>query len=170
MDAASISHRRMRAPLVIEQIEDAIILRLKAALSGSVKVEPWPNEPVEYDFANLDAAALVHYVGSKYADRDGPARKDQRRTVEFAVVIYVRSLRGQGGAYDLVEDARLALQGSTFAGAGPALMLRDDMQAEAEGIWRWWVQIALPMPAVARDRVAPAALMRPITHVNTQGS
>lgn len=160
----SVSLREVRPPLSIERIEDAIIERLKAELSGQVKVEAFPNDPAKFDFANLPAAALVHYVGSKYAQREGPVKTDQRRRPEFAIVLLARSLRGQGGAYTHLEDIRLAVQGDSFAGAGPAEIVRDELQGEQDGVWRWWVQIALPLPAVARHRDRPAPLMRPVVH------
>lgn len=164
MEAATVSLRAVRPALAIEQVEAAIVERLKVELAGSVKVEAFPNEPDKFDFANLSAAALIHYVGSKYAPRQGPAKTDQRRTQQFAIVLLARSLRGQGGAYMHLEDIRLALQGDSFAGAGPAEIVRDELQSENDGVWRWWVQIALPMPAVARERQNPAPLMRPIIH------
>lgn len=164
MDVTTTSLRDVRPPLVIEQVEAAIVSRLKEELSGSVKVETFPNDPAKFDFANLPAAALVHYVGSKYARREGPVKTDQDRRVEFAIVLLARSLRGQGGAYMHLEDIRLALQGDSFAGAGPAEIVRDELQSETDSVWRWWVQIALPLPAVARHRNRPAPLMRPIVH------
>lgn len=160
----TVSIREIRPPLVIEQIETAILERLKAELSGQVRVDAFPNDPAKYDFANLPAAALVHYVGSKYAPREGPVRTDQRRKQQFAIVLLARSLRGQGGAYMHLEDIRLALQGSSFAGAGPAEIVRDELQSEQDGVWRWWVEIAIPVPAVARQRQPQAPLMRPIVH------
>lgn len=160
----TISLREVRSPLVIEQIEEAIVERLKAELSGQVKVAAFPNDPAKFDFANLPAAALVHYVGSKYAAREGPVKTDQRRRPEFAIVLLTRSLRGRGGAYMHLEDVRLALQGDSFAGAGPAEIVRDELQGEQDGVWRWWMQVALALPAVARHRDGPAPLMRPIIH------
>lgn len=168
MSAANASLREVRPALVIEQIEDAIVARLREELSGSVKVEHFPADPAKFDFANLPAAALVHYVGSKYASREGPAKTDQRRRPEFAVVLLTKSLRGQGGAYHHLEDIRLALQGDSFAGAGPAEIVRDELQSEQDGVWRWWVQVALPVPAVARRRQPPAPLMRPVVHTGEE--
>lgn len=162
MNAAAANLRHVRPPLVIEQVEDAIVGRLKDELSGSVKVEAFPADPAKYDFANLSAAALVHYVGSQYQGAKGPVKIDQARRMQFAVVLLTRSLRGQNGAYMHLEDIRLGLQGAAFAGAGPAEIVRDELQSEHDGVWRWWVQIALPTPAVARDRRQPSPLMRPV--------
>lgn len=158
MSLSDTNLREVRPPLVIEQVENAIVERLKADLSGAVKVEPFPADPAKYDFANLPAAALVHYVGSQYANPKGPARSDQARRMQFAIILMARSLRGQGGAYTHLEDIRLALQGSAFAGAGPAEIVRDELQSEQDGVWRWWLQITLPAPAVARSHSA-----RPVT-------
>lgn len=153
--------RTIRPPLVIEQIEDALLVVLKESVSGQCKVEVFPNDPKQYDFSGLPAALLIHYAGSRYAAPKGPANTAQARTMEFSLVLLVRSLRGEGGAYNHLEDIRLALQGRAFAGAGPAVMNRDQLMQEADGVWRWEIRIALPIPAVARTVQSPAPLMRP---------
>lgn len=167
MSLADSTLRHIREPLFIEKVEDEIVQRLKEELAGSIKVEPFPANPNAYDFANLNAAALVHYMGSNYRAASGPTRTDQPRRLQFAIVLLSRSLRGEGGAYCHLEDIRLALQGSTFAGAGPAEIIRDALEEEKEGEWRWRLQIALAAPAVARDRIRPAPLMRPAVHSGT---
>lgn len=153
--------RTTRAPLVIEQVEDALLADLIESVSGQCKVEVFPADPKLYDFANLPAALLIHYSGSRYSAAKGPANTAQGRAMEWALVLLVRSLRGEGGAYDHLEDIRLAVQGRTFAGAGPAAMISDRLVEEGGGIWRWEIRIALPIPAVARTYQSPAPLMRP---------
>lgn len=155
------SLRTVRAPLIIEQVEDALLAHLKEQVSGQCKVEVFPNDPAKYDFSNLPAALLIHYAGSQYAGSKGPANTAQARRMQFALVLLCRSLRGEGGAYNHLEDIRLAVQGLAFAGAGPAEILRDTLESEVDGVWRWQVVIALPVPAVARNYQTPAALMRP---------
>lgn len=155
------SIRHTRQPAAIQQVEDALLAHLKASVSGRCKVEAFPNKPGEYDFANLPAALLIHYAGSQYSGAKGPASSAQTRRMQFALFLLCRSLRGQGGAYDHLEDIRLALQGEAFAGAGPAEILRDALDEEQDGVWRWQMVIALPMPAVPRRYQTPAPLMRP---------
>lgn len=157
----SDSLRLVRPPLVIEQVEDALLAALKLDVSGQCKVEAFPNDPKLYDFSGLPAALLVHYAGSRYADPKGPANTAQGRTMEFALVLLVRSLRDEGGAYNHLEDVRLSVQGRSFAGAGPAVITQDRLMEEKDGVWRWEVRIALKIPAVARSIQQPAPLMRP---------
>lgn len=154
--------RTARPPLIIEQVEDALVEHLKASVSGQCKVEAFPDDPAKYDFANLPAALLIHYAGSQYQSAKGPANKSQARRMSFALVLLCRSLRGEGGAYGHLEDVRLAVQGATFAGAGPAEITRDALDDERDGVWRWTITIAMPIPAVARDMPKPSALMRPM--------
>lgn len=155
------SIRYTRKALIIEQIEDVLVACLAESMSGQCKVEAFPNDPAKYDFSMLPAALLIHYAGSRYAGAKGPANTAQARRFEFALVLLCRSLRGEGGAYDHLEDARLAVQGRAFAGAGPAEIVRDGLDDERDGIWRWKIVIALPAPAVARQYRTPAPLMRP---------
>jgi len=168
MAAMSESLVHVRPPLVIEQVERALVEHLAASMSGQCKVEAFPADVAQYDFANLPAALLVHYAGSQYASAKGPANTAQARRMQFALVLLCRSLRGEGGAYAHLEDIRLAVQGRAFAGAGPAGIVRDALEAENDSVWRWQVVVALPIPAVARNYVSPAPLMRPAIS-NQQG-
>lgn len=155
--------KNARPPCVIEQIEDALLEHLKENVSGQCKVEAFPNDPRLYDFSGLPAALLVHYSASRYADPQGPASAAQGRGIQFSLVLLCRSLRGQGGAYAHLEDIRLAVQGKPFAGSGPARIVRDALEEEKDGIWRWQIVIALPLQAVPRQHpVTPLqTLMRP---------
>ncbi|WP_246751671.1 Gp37 family protein [Rhizobium sp. ZX09] len=153
--------RTARPPLIIEQVEDALLPHLKENVSGQCKVENFPNNPKLYDFSNLPAALLIHYAGSRYAAPKGPSNTAQARAMEWSLVLLVRSLRGEGGAYNHLEDIRLAVQGRSFAGAGPAVMTRDQLIEEVDGVWRWEIRISLPIPAVARSTPSPAPFMRP---------
>lgn len=155
--------RNVRPPGVIEQIEDALLEHLKESVSGQCKVEAFPNDPAQYDFSGLPAALLIHYSASRYTDPAGPANAVQARGMQFSLVLLCRSLRGQGGAYRHLEDIRLAVQGKPFAGSGPARIVRDALEEEKGGIWRWQIAIALPLQAVPRQHpVTPLqTLMRP---------
>lgn len=155
------SLRTVRDPSFIERVDTALGDVLKENVSGQCKVEVFPNDPKLYDFSGLPAAVLIHYAGSRYAAPNGPANTVQARSMEWALVLLCRSLRGEGGAYLHLEDIRLAVQGRAFAGAGPAILTRDQLMEERDGIWRWEIRIALPAPAVARHHQTPASLMRP---------
>lgn len=153
-----------RPPSYLEKVEDAILTALRDGVSGSVKVDSFPADIKAYDFAGLNAAALVHYKGSRFKGRTGQASPNQTRGMSFAIVLLIRALRGDGGAYHALEDIRLATQGVSFEGAGPAEIVSDALVTEIEGQWRWEIVIALAAPAVARDRQSPSPLMRPATN------
>jgi hypothetical protein len=155
------SLRTVRPTSIIEQVEDALLAVLAENVSGQCKVEVFPNNPALYDFEGLPAALLIHYAGSRFAPAKGPANTTQARAMEFSLVLLVRSLRGEGGAYAHLEDIRLAIQGRAFAGAGPATLTRDQLDEEKGGVWRWEIRASLPIPAVARNYQTPAPLMRP---------
>lgn len=152
-----------RAPSYLEQVEDALIVALKEGVDGRVKVDSFPADVLTYDFAGLDAAALVHYKGSNFTGREGPTTPNQKRRMNYAIVLLARTLRQPDGAYHALEDIRLALQGVAFVGAGPAEIVSDALVAEVHGQWRWEIVIGLNAPAVARDRRPASAIMRPIT-------
>lgn len=147
----------------MEKVENEIVEALKHGVDGSVKVENFPANIRDYDLAALDGAILVHYIGSQYSKREGPANPTQTRRLNFGIVLLVRSLRGHTGAYHAIEDARLVLQGQSFQGAGPAEIVSDKLIEEKEGQWRFDITIGLNAPAVARDRATPTSLMQPIT-------
>lgn len=149
-----------REPSIIERVEDAIVLSLKDGLSGTVKVEPFPADPKTYNF-QADAACLVHFSGGRFSPPNGPVNSNQPRSFEFALVLLARSLRGQGGAYQHLEDIRLAVQGRAFAGVGPAAITRQALDDEKDGVWRFLTSITLSAIAVNRVYQQPAALMRP---------
>ncbi|MCM2291090.1 Gp37 family protein [Allorhizobium sp. BGMRC 0089] len=155
------SLRTVRLSSIIEQVEDALLTVLKENVSGQCKVDAFPNNPALYDFDGLPAALLIHYTGSRFAPAKGPANTTQARAMEFSLVLLVRSLRGEGGAYAHLDDIRLAIQGRSFAGAGPAALARDQLNEEKDGVWRWEIRVSLPIPAVARNYQPPAPLMRP---------
>ncbi len=67
--------RTARPPLIIEQVEDALVEHLRVSVSGQCKVEAFPDDPAKYDFANLPAALLIHYAGSQYQSAKGPANQ-----------------------------------------------------------------------------------------------
>lgn len=154
------SLRTVRPPSFIERVDTALETWLKENVSGQCLVAVFPNDPKLFDFSNLPAALLIHYAAARYAPPKGPVNTSQARSMEWSLVLLCRSLRGEGGAYAHLEDIRLAVQGQTFAGAGPAVMTRDQLMEERDGVWRWEIRISLPSPAVSRAYQQPAPLLQ----------
>lgn len=163
------SFHRSRERGILTKVEDALISALNQDTPTWLDIERWPENPRDYDFAGKGGVVLVHYAGSRYADPDGLSL-NQARAMSWALVVKTRSLDGERGAYDVLEDIRQSLQGLSIEGGGPIRMVRDDLVSEVDGVWQWEIIVALPIPAVARRRPAPAALFKPVTQTSNNAA
>lgn len=120
-------------PLDIGTIENAIVERLRAAIS-SIEVARFPGEPGDYRMTHRVGAALVVYRGSTYGEVTDTAAVAQERRMEFDVTVLVRDLGwGAGGgpsgtspgAYAILESVRLALTGFQVPGARKMRLVRE---------------------------------------------
>ena len=140
---------------IIARIEDEMIRALKEALPSEAYVAVFPDSPGDFDLAQYDLAVLVHYAGARYGG-DGLSHPGQElRGMRFAVLVFVRGLRGPAGSYEALETVRRALQNRRFAGALPARVLAEQLQEENAGIWRWEMEFSVPAVAVAAHGLAP---------------
>ena len=150
-------------PTAIETIEAAIVAHLKGKLGPAPRIEPFPDNPAAFDLASTERAVLVHYTGSRFEAAEGVGGGAQVRRPGFAVHVYVRSLRGEGGGYRLLEDVRLALQavpatGDPAAGQGLAIV-RDELAEQDGGLWHWLLEVRALVRSVPRRPVAPAPMV-----------
>jgi hypothetical protein len=152
---------------MLNQICDAAVERLKAGLSNRVRVEHFPDAPEEFDFEGDDAAALVLWNGDQFDQAGHRGEQGSRATVQLSVVLLVRSLRGTGGAYDLLEQIRLALQGESLAGSTALRPLRRELERQDNNIfqYRFDFEAGLVTPGAARR----AAVLMPRS-ATTQGA
>ncbi len=120
-------------PLDLETIEDAIVARLRSAVS-SIEVARFPGEPGEYRMTHRVGAALVAYRGSIYGEVNDTAAVVQERTMEFDVTLLVRDLGwglGSGpsgtnpGAYAILDSVRVTLTGFQVPGARKMRLVRE---------------------------------------------
>lgn len=159
--ASEISKKTTRPRTILGKVEEAIIIKLNTDLPMWVDIQAWPENPSDYDFANKDGVVLVNYAGSRYVEPQGQS-KNQKRGMSWALVLKTRSLNGEMGAYDVLEDIRQSLQGESFEGSGPLRMLRDDLISEKDGVWQWEIIVAMPVDAVAKRAPTRSGLMRPV--------
>lgn len=150
-------------PTVVETIEAAIVAQLKAKLGPAPRIEPFPDDPAAFDLASTERAVLVHYTGSRFEAAEGVGGGAQVRRPSFAVHVYVRSLRGEGGGYRLLEDVRLALQampatGDPSAGQGLAIV-RDELAEQHGGLWHWLLEVRALVRSVPRRPMVPAPMV-----------
>jgi len=142
---------------MIEDIEKAIVARLKERLPGRVsRIELFPDKPDNYDFpAAEQAAALVRFSGADFAPDDDAFRSTYapREGLKFQVVFLVRALRrsdsGPISAYELKGEIRRALHGRSFCGTTPFRPRRFWLDGEHDGVWRWVWEFTASLPSVA---------------------
>ena len=147
-------------PSPITAISDAAIARLKTRLPGRVKVEAFPDKPEEYDFEGYDAAALVLYDGSRF-DAAGPVgEQGLRETQRLAVALLVRSLLGEGGAYRLIHETRVALHGVSLAGSTALRPLEAALDRADAGVWQYRLVFEAAVVAVPSSSAPGVVLPR----------
>lgn len=147
----------VRRPTAVQAVEAAIVARLKERLPGRVsRIESFPDRPEQYDFPDTDtAAAFVYFEGADYAPTSDSPRAvySPRRTCRWRIILLVRSLNGaEGGvigAYEALEEIRLALQGQSFAGATAMMSRREALEEQRAGVWRWSMEFTNALPAIA---------------------
>jgi hypothetical protein len=134
---------------VITEIEDAMVALLKTALTG-VLVDSFPDTAAKYDKLpfNKNNMALVAYRGSRFGEPRITDVVVQEQTAEFEVNLAVRNLKGQQGAYVLLESIRATLTGSRLNGAGPLYPTGEHFIKVEEFIWEYFATFACSWPAV----------------------
>jgi hypothetical protein len=113
---------------VITDFEDLIVARLSAEVAEA-KVEPFPDDPSEYQLLKASSALLVRYNGSRYDDSLTEGIACQNRWMVFQIVAVSRSLRAakqHQGVYDLVESVLTALTGYELTGADSQMLPTRD--------------------------------------------
>lgn len=149
-------------PSPVEAMSDAAVARLAARLSGRVRIEAFPDKPEEFDFEGYDAAALVLYDGSRFDAAGALGEQGVREELRLVVALLVRSLHGDGGAYRLIHETRVALHGVSLAGSTALRPTEAALDRSDAGVWQYRLVfeaalVAVPVkPAgVALPRAAP---------------
>lgn len=143
---------------MIEEIERDMVALLAAALP-ELRVEAFPDTPDAYRLSQGRGAVLVAYAGSRLADPFVLAGAQQKRRLEYQLVVKVRGLRDHTGAYAVLETIRTALAGQAIRGARfyPA---REQFEDVASGVWTYLAVYAADIPWVSQvqhpDDVAQA--------------
>lgn len=119
---------------MILQLEQALITALKAAFP-ELEVEPFPDNPSEYEFIHPVGALLVQYDGG---DISNPVAVDlvaQPRTLHFTVLSMTRNLRDHGGCYEVLDRVRKCLLGLKLPGVKQIYGIKERFSNETDGVW-----------------------------------
>lgn len=141
----------------IEQIESGIVQLLKdAGLNAKWLIETFPDNPDQYDMANVKLAALVQYAGSKYLPEEGHGGA-QPRLSTFAIHLYFRAstLGEDFRPLYLLDEVRYAVQGCTVAGVA-LTVTRDGLVDQTGALWRYVLELTGSLPAIPRAKPTPS--------------
>lgn len=150
---------------MIAEIEQEMVALLAAALPA-LRVEAFPDKPDTYRLTQGHGAVLVGYSGSRLPDPSVLAGTQQKRRLEYQLVVKVRSLRDHTGAYAVLETIRTVLAGRPLRGARfyPA---REQFEDVSSGVWTYLAVYAADVPWVSQvqhpDDVAAALAAAKIT-------
>ena len=130
---------------IITTIETALVSALQTVLP-ELKVEAMPNDAKAYERAFAVGAVLVQYMDSEYP---APVTLDlavQERNARFGILLLVRSLRGQQGAYSYLDTIRKAVFGFTpIAGGNQMIITADAFIEPQENVWAYSLTAAIQM-------------------------
>ncbi|MDO8771929.1 MAG: Gp37 family protein [Burkholderiaceae bacterium] len=170
---------------LIEQIETALVERLKAAFTTPGKPHPlvdvlaWPGDPRTYKMSHPIGACLVICRGTTDDGRSSTAGQRVEQMASYEIGVLARTLREhqppQGaelgtGAYDLIDTCRRALMGWRVPEAsGVTKVLRDDFDDYVEGVWGYSIKLAVPTLRVIDIPEVAAPWMAGESTVNTMG-
>ncbi|SDR15582.1 Gp37 family protein [Pseudovibrio sp. Tun.PSC04-5.I4] len=145
----------------IERLQEQIVERLKLNLPSIAYVGGFPSKPEEFDLANFQMAALVHYGGARYASDNALNHASQSRSMRFVIALNFTTLEGEHGAYAVLERCRSALQNFPLAGASPLMMEREDLADQSPGQWRWQMEVSCQARSIS-DHQGPRRPVPPI--------
>lgn len=143
---------------MIAEIERDMVAVLGEALP-EIKVEAFPDRPEAYRLAHPHGAVLVGYSGSRLPGPDTLPGTEQKRRLEFQLVVKMRSLRDHAGAYAVLDAVRAVLSGRAIRGAR-FHPVREQFEDVSSGVWTYLAVYAADVPWVSQaqfpDDVAQA--------------
>jgi len=150
---------------MIAEIEKDMVALLATALP-ELSVTAFPDKPDAFRLTHAHGAVLIGYSGSRMPDPFVLAGTEQRRRLEYQLVVKVRSLRDHTGAYAVLETIRTSLSGQAIRGARfyPA---REQFEDVTNGVWTYLAVYAADVPWVSQaqfpDDVAAALAAAKLT-------
>jgi len=133
---------------MIAAIERDMVTLLATALPD-LRVEAFPDKPDAYRLSHAHGAVLVGYSGSRLPDPSVLAGTQQKRRLEYQLVVKVRSLRDHSGAYAVLEAIRSALAGQPLRGAR-FYPVREQFEDVSNGVWTYLAVYATDVPWVSQ--------------------
>lgn len=119
---------------MIRELESALLGALTEAFPD-LSVEPFPDNPSEYEFIHPLGALLVQYDGGSISSSVSLSLTAQPRELHFTVLSLTRNLRDHGGCYEVLDRVRKCLLGLKLPGVRQIYGLQERFSNEADGVW-----------------------------------
>lgn len=119
---------------MIRELESALLDALTEAFPD-LSVEPFPDNPSEYEFIHPLGALLVQYDGGSISGTVAVDMIAQPRELHFTVLSLTRNLRDHGGCYEVLDRVRKCLLGLKLPGVKQIYGLQERFSDEADGVW-----------------------------------
>jgi len=125
----------------IAVIENDIIEQLESYIS-TLKIEGFPDNG-DYNLTHSKGAVLVSYTNSFFETETNFEFIQQEENIEFALLLLVRGLRRENGAYGYIDTIKEALTG--FKPTGCSKMFPTDINFVRiqDGIWEYSIGFRL---------------------------
>jgi hypothetical protein len=150
----------------VEEMLTGVLDQVRAHVTD-LEVEPFPDNPEEYDLYHPVGAVLIAYGGSpRYSDSHDTGVNVQDREVQFSCTLLLRHLRGPQGAHTYLDTLRLALNGYRLPGGGGGSKLRPIQERVIDhdsGIWRFEMRFQGTVPEVEQDVEEALPILERIT-------
>jgi hypothetical protein len=125
----------------IERIESEIVNKLRSDISG-LSIEAYPDSPSNYHVRHPKGAVLVHYSGSRFQPSVYDEFIAQIQQITFDIILIVRSLRGNGGAYEVMDQIRESLTGFVMTDISKFQPTEEEFITEENGIWQYGMRFS----------------------------
>lgn len=135
---------------MINEIEKAIVSRLRDKIPKPIKVEAFPDSPEQYPFMTPNGSIYVRYAEE---DNNPPSQSmgiiKQDSTKTFIVTILHRNLRVEGGIYLYLDLVKRALRGfKPIPGCSKMWVTKAGLIDQVKGTWNYEVWFSLLVPEV----------------------
>ena len=134
----------------LEDIESQIVQHLKANIIG-LSIEAYPDNPVHYPMRHPKGAILLHYSGSRFQPSLYEEVIAQIQQIAFDIIIVVRSLRGNGGAYTIMDQVRETLTGFQINNVDKFQPIEEEFITEENGIWQYGMRFSAKTKHIEKD-------------------
>lgn len=120
--------------MTIEDTENEIVEKLSADIPN-VLIQPFPDDPLNFQMISVDAAILVRYDGSVFSPTKAIGFVNQVSITSFCIEIITRHLRTHQGAYIYLDQVRNSLTGFQPQGYSKMRPAKEKCVGSKSGLW-----------------------------------